>query len=138
MSASAYKIEVSTWFKFLFIGWGQVDTWQPLIDILEPFRFTNMEFSIKITISYELGSFFTRIIIFLWSCKFAWLCEISYVLVKSTQTFFLAYNTIFLIWLNLHSYANLQFMVFELLFNSIHIFCHSMYQNLTLKWLQTS
>ena len=81
MSTSAYQIKVSTWFKFLFIGRCQVDTWQPLIDLLEPFGFTNLEFSIKITISYELGSFCTRIIIFLWSCKIqSWVATIGGIL----------------------------------------------------------
>ena len=51
-------------FKFLFIGQGQVDTWQPLIGFLEPFRFISLEFSIKITISRKLRSFSTRTIIF--------------------------------------------------------------------------
>ena len=56
-------------FKFLFIGQGQVDTWQPHIGLSEPSKFTNMEFNIKIMISYELQPFHTMTVIFAWSCE---------------------------------------------------------------------
>ena len=54
-------------FKFLFIGQGQVDTWQPHISLLEPSKFRNLEFSIKIMISHELLRFHMKRINFTWS-----------------------------------------------------------------------
>ena len=67
-------------------------------------------------------------------------CGISHVNVKSLQTSFLDCDRNFLVWSNSHShtkfshdYVNLQYMVFELIFNSINLFCHSMHQNHTLK-----
>ena len=51
-------------FKFLFISQGQVDTWEPLIGLLEHSKFTNMEFSIKLMLSHQLWPFGTKTIIF--------------------------------------------------------------------------
>ena len=44
-------------FKFLFIGQGQVDTWQPLIGLLEPSKFKEIW---KFNISHEIRTFRIR------------------------------------------------------------------------------
>ena len=44
-------------FKFLFIGQGQVDTWQPLISLLEPSKFKEIW---KFNILHEIWTFRIR------------------------------------------------------------------------------